>query len=511
MEPQVLERVLASLKENGQLTALGGSIYREAAGVGVNVTDDHLALINEWTRTPLTREQVYTFPALAIDEQATRNYVRYTAASQRASVSRWVGTPFLFNSDSQWASLFDGSDHSLKASSQVGRIYKSDLVRTPEGFIGTLVHVYTAKGVDESVDSFINRIDAGLLREVSIHVMVPGGAKCNICKEMYPCGDHELAQDYNGVTCTVDTVGPFVPLELSSVACPGSVVAHVMPDAETSSYQVLALREALGGSRHLLENQQMHKAEECTNHECTEAVCVEKRTAEHNAETCANEKCDDAKCKEKREASQHNAETCADEKCEDAACKEKRENAPPVGSKEASKHVPLFTEDCPACGRGVESAPKTPATLEEALAPIRTDFQERVTKIVTAAEGKVSAANAERDSFKEKASGYDAMFTEYVNDTVEIAISRGAKQESDRETYTQELAALPLSGVKAVREALKLSEVPESREQRTERLRESASDRARRVFSETSTFTDDNGSQRSYERPRLASQIGPGK
>lgn len=509
MPELLIADALKALQENRQLLVPGGAIYTEAAGAGVGVSDDHLALINEWTRNPVNREQVYTFPALAIDEQTTRNYVRYTAASQRASVARWVGIPFLFNEDSQWASLFDGSDHSLKASSQMGRIYKADLVKTPQGFIGTLVHVYTVKGVDEKIDSFIGRLDSGLLKEVSIHVMVPEGAKCSICKQMYPCKEgHEIAQDYDGKTCFVETVGAFVPLELSSVACPGSVAAHVMADEDASNYKVIALREALGGSRSLLERNMDHKAESCTEAACKEDACKE-RLAKAHTESCTDEKCEEALCKEKR--SQHSTEKCENKECKEEACVEKRKAAadPPEDEKErlrrenAAKKPALFSEsDCPACGRGpASSTENAPTSFEEAIAPIRTDFQERVTQIVTAAESKVAAAVTERDACKERADQFDAMLADYVETTAQLAVERGTKEASEVDAYREELTKLGYAGVKAVREALKAAPAV-TREVKTERLIERAADRFKRLGS-TTQVTSENGQVKTYARPRL--------
>ena len=220
-------------------------ILSEVAKSGREIPAADLSGIGKWTRSEIDPSKILTFPVLAIDTKPTRNNVQYSAESQKASIKKWVGTTFLFNSAGT-NPAFGSADHTLQAASQVARIYKAQLVETPAGETGTLVWVYTVRGASEQVDEFINKIESGILREVSIHVQVEG-VNCSICGcSIYDCEKaHIPGVKYGKETCVLQTVGPLTPLELSSVACPGSVNAHVMRDDDSTAYKALPLREAL--------------------------------------------------------------------------------------------------------------------------------------------------------------------------------------------------------------------------------------------------------------------------
>jgi len=159
-------------------------LFAEASKSGAKLSADDVKSINRrWTRDNIEADRLVSFPVLAIDTAPTRNGIVYSAESQKASVKAWVGKTFLFNSTG-------GADHSLQASSQVGRIFKSQIVTTAQGETGTLVWAYSVRGVSQQTDEFIGKIESGILREVSLHVLVEG-VTCSICN--VPAQDCEKA------------------------------------------------------------------------------------------------------------------------------------------------------------------------------------------------------------------------------------------------------------------------------------------------------------------------------
>ncbi len=212
-------------------------LFAEASKSGAKLSADDVKSINRWTRDNIEADRLVSFPVLAIDTAPTRNGIVYSAESQKASVKAWVGKTFLFNSSG-------GADHTLAAASQVGRIYRSQLVTTAQGETGTLVWVYSVRGVSQQTDEFIGKIESGILREVSLHVMVEG-VNCSICNvAAQDCEKaHQPGQKYGKQTCSLITQGPLEPLEVSAVAVPGSTSARVMSDDDAT--KLVALREAL--------------------------------------------------------------------------------------------------------------------------------------------------------------------------------------------------------------------------------------------------------------------------
>jgi len=222
---------------------LSAPIFSEAAKQGTALAPDDVKAIGKWTRGDIEQERLFSFPLLAIDSAPTRNNVQYTAESQKASVKAWVGVPFLFNSSGN-SDLGSGADHRLAAANQVGRVFKSQLVRTAQGETATLLWAYAVRGVSQQTDDFIAKVEAGILREVSIHVMVES-VNCSICNvKTQDCEKaHVPGEKYGREVCVMQTQGALEPLEVSAVACPGSTNAHVMADDDAT--KLTALREAL--------------------------------------------------------------------------------------------------------------------------------------------------------------------------------------------------------------------------------------------------------------------------
>jgi hypothetical protein len=263
-----LNDVLKQLSESGDYAS--STVLTEESKTGVKIPSSHLAKIQKWTREDIDKELIHTFPVIMIDTEPTRNLVVYTEASQKKSLKGWIGRTVLFNwNGSGNVGIIGQADHSLQAASQTARIYDARMVRTPSGAVGTLGWFYAVEGVDVIIDSFIKKLNAGVLREVSIHVAVPEGVVCSIDGKSFSgyeggahteeeektiCFDHQPGNKYGREVCYMSTgEGRLDPLELSAVAVPGSINAHVLKDDEVENYKIVSLKEALGGSNHLKE------------------------------------------------------------------------------------------------------------------------------------------------------------------------------------------------------------------------------------------------------------------
>src|SRR5579872_5685866 len=455
-------------------SVLPATIFAEGARTGKAISNEELALINKYTRRPFERGELYTFPVLAIDDEPTRNKVQYTAQSQRLSAKKWEGIPYLFNASAA-SSLLGSADHALNAASQHARIYRSTLVKTPWGTTGTLVHVYTARNVSDEIESFIKKLDAGLLRESSIHVMVPE-AVCSICSEKFPCNnEHYPGEKYEGIEAIVKTKGAFEPLELSAVAVPGSVVAHVMSDDEEGKYRRLSLREALGGSFKSLSEAVMKTKEQAaedlkaaqkalTDAQAAVAKAVEDEEAARKAAADADDEPDDEKealkakladaekAKTDAEAKAAEAKT-AQEKAEAELLKaqeERDKTIAPVATASANSAFKLFGESkCPVCQRegNTETVKMDEGQYAETLKGVREQAESAIKAVTDKAAEAVNEA-------KEAAELGRKILADLQNECVETAIKKGLKAPEDRKAYSTEISGLDYSALKVVRETI---------------------------------------------------------
>lgn len=76
-----------------------------------NLAED-IALINTYTRSDLTEDEVYTFSVVLCDNEVDRDYERFTVESLFALEKLFVGKTGIM-------------DHSPKAENQLARIYKT--------------------------------------------------------------------------------------------------------------------------------------------------------------------------------------------------------------------------------------------------------------------------------------------------------------------------------------------------------------------------------------------------
>lgn len=483
-------------------------------------TKSQLTKARKWIPSKdIPDESIVIWPILAIDTAPTRNNVIYSEESQKKSVKKWIGITFLFNSLGT-AGLFDyGPDHKLQSASQVGRIFDAKIVKTPKGEIGTLVWMYSVKGASQQTDEFINKVDSGILREVSIHVSLPpDNIQCSLCKVPFKDEEkgHYPGEKFDGKMCYMETTGAYTPLELSAVACPGSVNAHVMDDDEVDSYETVPLREALGGSRQAQETIMEKTPEEIAEEARLKALAEAGGTPPPAAApgTEAGKKGDndgDAddppsdSGKEAKKGCECKAE-CGKECSCNGECTEKCE-CECAGKQTAPKpKFKLFEGHCVACGRDGTPAEAAPADRDVVISEFKEEVEQRITVIVETAEGKVAEANARADKAEANAPQFAEMFKDFVEGVVALSIEKGVKTEDARAAYVEELTGLPYTAVKAIRETLvAVAGGKPIRETRREELTKSAKERAQEQNGSTRvTETGDGKKGATPHRPAFA-------
>ncbi|GAC1334037.1 MAG: hypothetical protein NVSMB14_01030 [Isosphaeraceae bacterium] len=529
---EIFEQLIQSLRESGDTVT--SSILLEDVKTGDDIPKSHLNKIGKYTRTSPDPESLYTFPVLMIDTAPTRNKVIYTEASQKKSVKSWPGTTYLFNSNGA-SDLFSGADHRLASASQIGRIYDAQVVRTPKGLVGTLGWVYTVKGT-ESTDDFVHKVDAGILKEVSIHVSVPGGVQCSICEDVFgnciensktkkdPKGTyHYPGEQYNGKTCYMTThEAAFVPVELSNVACPGSVNAHIMQDDEVQNYQVVSLREALGGSREALnliqqENEMNSDQARVKLRELAEAagVTIKEAVADDKNKTIV-ERADVDTWSEMKTAmpaaKKGDGDGDGDDNPKGAKGdgkngkkmdppEDNKQNANPDVKTETKKPIALFEGNCPVClrtGSSSESADEDAKKMREEFQAIVTTAAEKSREIIADLTEKLEKA--------ENLGNFGDLFADYVSETVDLAVERGMKTVEEKNAYRETLVNLPYAAVKEIRESFKHIGTASPRAEAKKRVEESMSDRFKREGMTTQVEADQSGAKvsRIGRRPKLA-------
>lgn len=528
---EALEALLKAMKEHGD--TVGSSILLEGSAEGSKIPSSHLSKIKKWTRTEQDPEKIHTYPVLMIDTAPTRNQVIYTEASQRKSIKGWRGITYLFNARGTSSGFFSsGADHTLQAASQMARIYDSRVVKTPKGETGSLGWFYTVEGIDDTTDSFIRKLEAGILREVSIHVTVPEGVVCSICNGPFSeCEEKSGARHYPGEKygkkmCYMSTgEGLLVPLELSSVACPGSVNAHVMQDDEVENYPVVSLSEALGGSREVIQairTENSMKTKEQIAEDLQKVVeaaaqagvslaeagksiklvisteakkCAECGHEAHGSKECGSEGCECTGSKQSKKP---------DDKDEPKEDDEKKNSDPPEDDDKKSKKqadkpkYPLFEGDCVVCGRSETQAPQDET---EKIKEMRKSFQEQVKGIVKKAEETVRSLEDDMKVSQEKADQFDVLFDGFVAETVEIAIAIGHKKSCEKQAYHDHLKTLSYQAVKEIHDVFKIKTKAVEPKSEKEKLEQSMVDRAKENLG-TQVVTDKDGRKKTRTERR---------
>lgn len=183
-----------------------------------------LDLINQYTRTPLTADDVYTFKLQLCDNEIDRQYDQFSSAALKQLAALFIGKTVLFN-------------HDWEANNQVARIFSTQ-VETVQGKMTSngqpyqrlIAMAYMLKTGEW--DWIISALDGGILKEGSVAFRNDTDT-CSICGNEYYSSDcpHWKGQTYteNGVEKTCFTVLDDVTdaYEFSLVAVPAQPAAGV--------------------------------------------------------------------------------------------------------------------------------------------------------------------------------------------------------------------------------------------------------------------------------------------
>lgn len=225
-------------------------VIAKSVGIQVlEVTDDDLAKINQFTLSPLTAEDVFTFKTIIGDNETDdRNYEPFNLQALKDLKELYIGKTII-------------KDHRRTADNQVARVYDTELITEPsltnagEPFTKLVTKNYMVR--TESNADLIKEIQAGIKKEVSTGIR-PDRIICNICgtdnaKEWcshWPGVEYEKANGSKAV-CLMTLDGAKEAYELSLVAVPAQpragTVKHYGPTPPENPEDKTAENDNLNG------------------------------------------------------------------------------------------------------------------------------------------------------------------------------------------------------------------------------------------------------------------------
>ena len=187
---------------------------------GGAVTEQELAAIAQYSRRPLTAEEVYTFPLVLCDNDLDRDNECFTDEALEKLAELFCGKTGIF-------------DHDPRGEKQTARIYRCR-VEPEEGRLNYRGDPYKALKADAYMvrtaanADLILEIDGGIKKEVSVGCAVQKNI-CSICgadRREEPCG-HQPGKRYGGKLCCTLLAEPTDAYEWSFVAVPAQPAAGV--------------------------------------------------------------------------------------------------------------------------------------------------------------------------------------------------------------------------------------------------------------------------------------------
>lgn len=187
-------------------------LQKSASVVAAGTPDERtLAAINQWSKSPLTAQEVYYFRVRLCDDQPDRDFERFDTAALPRLAELFRGKTGLF-------------DHNWASGEQTARVFDTEVCR--EGAVSYLcAHCYLLR--TEKNAELIREIEGGIKKEVSVGCAV-GKTLCSICGEPYGTCRHRKGQCYDGQTCLAVLCDPTDAYEFSFVAVPAQRAAGVM-------------------------------------------------------------------------------------------------------------------------------------------------------------------------------------------------------------------------------------------------------------------------------------------
>lgn len=180
---------------------------------------DELNAINQFAKTELTAEQIYTFSVKLCDNEVDRDYERFDESALSVLGDLFIGKSGIF-------------DHEWTAQGQAARIYRTEVVRQPaqktaagDGYCYLKGWAYLLR--HEKNQSLIEEIEGGIKKEVSIGCSVKQSV-CSICGAKTGTCEHRKGGMYGGKLCFAELREPTDAYEWSFVAVPAQRAAGVM-------------------------------------------------------------------------------------------------------------------------------------------------------------------------------------------------------------------------------------------------------------------------------------------
>ena len=179
---------------------------------------EELKRINQFAKTPLTAEQVYTFTLRLCDNEVDRDLERFAPEALEELGRLFVGKSGVF-------------DHQWSAQGQTARIYRTEVVEEPavttaagDGYRWLKGWAYLLR-TEKNAD-LIAEIEGGIKKEVSVGCSM-GRQVCSICGTEGGC-QHVRGQRYGDKLCFTELREPLDAYEWSFVAVPAQRNAGVV-------------------------------------------------------------------------------------------------------------------------------------------------------------------------------------------------------------------------------------------------------------------------------------------
>ena len=205
---------------------------------------EELKRINQFAKTPLTAEQVYTFTLRLCDNEVDRDLERFAPEALEELGRLFVGKSGVF-------------DHQWSAQGQTARIYRTEVVEEPavttaagDGYRWLKGWAYLLR-TEKNAD-LIAEIEGGIKKEVSVGCSM-GRQVCSICGAEGGC-QHVKGQRYGDKLCFTELREPQDAYEWSFVAVPAQPGAGVLKRYGQEDRQTALLRkQAALGQKYLKE------------------------------------------------------------------------------------------------------------------------------------------------------------------------------------------------------------------------------------------------------------------
>ena len=205
------------------------------------VAEEELELINQFAKSPLTAQQVYTFSVRLCDNEVDRDWERFDEAALSKLGDLFVGKSGIF-------------DHRWSAEGQTARLYRTELVHEPATVTMAGDPYCYLKGWayllrSEKNQDLIAEIEAGIKKEVSVGCSVARSV-CSICGAESGTCQHMKGERYGTALCFAELRDPTDAYEWSFVAVPAQRQAGVLKrfgrETETGETELLKKQAELG-------------------------------------------------------------------------------------------------------------------------------------------------------------------------------------------------------------------------------------------------------------------------